>query len=390
MQTSLKYRILNTGLPPTPLSVVHQYLSPLLENAPKTVKLEESKSPLKKGEPILAFCASGGTEAGFLKLALENPESPAVILVHKKANSFAAGCEISSRLTQEFKRGNRVPAIFVNVEDKKRVDAILRAASVASSFAQNPPKIGIIGEPSDWLIGSGKYAKGLPEQFGIKSEQIPIETLVRKVKEENKDIYHSLREIIDEHSLNAFTIRCFDLLSSLKTTSCLEVSRLNDENVISSCEGDIPATITMMIMQKMTGSPVFMANPTSVELDKDVARFAHCTIPKRLCTSSVVKTHFESGIGHAIAGKVREGIWTIARFGVDKSVMTTKCEVRNPDTLSPDQCRTQIIANISHDFASKLRNGEVLGNHVLFVPGDIQQSLEIYSKYFLKWNKINK
>ena len=387
LKTSLKYRILNTGLPPTPLSVVRKYLAPLIENAPKTVNLVESKEPLKKGEPILAFCASGGTEAGFLKLALENPQSPAVILVHKKANSFAAGCEISSRLNQEFKQGNRAPAIFVNVEDKKRVDAILRAASVASAFAQKTPKMGIIGEPSDWLIGSGKYAKGLPEKFGIKSEQIPIATLVDKVKKENKSLYNSLREIIDEHGLDAFTIRCFDLLSSLKTTTCLEVSRLNDENIISACEGDIPATITMMIMQKMTGSPVFMANPTSVELDKDVARFAHCTIPKRLCTSSVIKTHFESGIGHAIAGKVKEGTWTVARFGVDRSVMASKCEIHNPETLSPNQCRTQIIADITHDFASRLRNGEVLGNHVLLVPGDIQQSLEIYSKYFLKWNK---
>ena len=91
MITSLKYKILNTGLPPTPMPIIRGYLDPLIKNAPKTVKLVESNEPLKKGEPILAFCASGGTEAAFLKLAMQYPENPAVILVHKKQNSFAAG-----------------------------------------------------------------------------------------------------------------------------------------------------------------------------------------------------------------------------------------------------------------------------------------------------------
>ena len=385
MITSLKYKILNTGLPPTPMEIIRGYMSPLIQNAPKTVKLVESNEPLKKGEPILGFCASGGTEAAFLQLAMQNPESPAVILVHKKANSFAAGCEISSRLSQEYKSGNRAPAIFVNVEDKKRVDAVLRAASVCSSFAQKKPKIGLVGQPSDWLIGSGAYAKDVPAKYGIDCEQIDINELVSRVSNEKKSVYQSLKEIIKNHSLDAFTIRCFDLLSSIKTTSCLEVSRFNDEDLVAACEGDIPATISMMIMQRMTGSPVFMANPTSVDLDADRARFAHCTIPKRLTTSHTIKTHFESGIGAAIAGKVIEGKWTIARFGVDRSVMTTACDLTNPETLSPNQCRTQIIADVSHEFAEKLRHGEVLGNHFLLVPGDIKEALEIYSQYFVKW-----
>ena len=194
----MKFRVLNTGLPATPKRIIDQYIKPLYDNAPSTVKLVESEKPLKKGEPILAFCASGGTEASFLKLALENPHSPAVILAHKKANSFAAGCEISSRLNQEHLSGKRAPSIFVNVEDKERVQSILRAAAVSSSIAQNPPKIGIIGEPSNWLIGSGSYAKDVPEKFGIKSELISIDELVDRVKNQKKSIYDSLREIIKE------------------------------------------------------------------------------------------------------------------------------------------------------------------------------------------------
>ena len=384
---TLKYKTFNTGLPKTPLSTLNEYISPLIYNSLKNIKLIESDEISKKGEPILGFCVSGGTENAFLEYALKNPESPAVILVHSRANSFAAGCEISARLNEEFKRGNRAPSIFCSVEDTNRLNSILQAASVSSDFILNSPKIGLIGDPSNWLIGSGYFAENLPKIFGIQNEKISINEFITLSKK-YENVYLSLKELISKYKLNALTIRCFDLLQSLQKTSCLELSRLNDEDFVAACEGDIPSTVTMMIMQKMTNLPVFMANPTGIK--DNIATFAHCTIPKRLCIDSKIMTHFESGIGTAVSGKVIEGKWTVARFGVEGNIMTDTIEVSNPKTFSNHQCRTQIVTKISKKFAKKLRKGEVLGNHFLFVPGDIKNSLKIFSNIFKKWNPIKK
>jgi len=384
MQSYLNLRLYDTGLPKTTRSTIEKLIQPIFDSVPSFAKLVETNAKPKKGSPLLGFCVGGGNENSFLQSALDNPESPAVILVHNKQNSFAAGCEISARLNEEHRRGNRAPSVFCSVEDTKRLKSVINAAAVCNYFNEIPNKIGIIGDPSNWLIGSGYYAETLPSRFGIQTQRVSIQEFLELAKKHDS-VYQSLKTIISKYGLSAFTIRCFDLLQSLQKTSCLEVSKLNDENIVAACEGDIPATVTMMIMQKMAGSPVFMANPTG--LYDDTATFAHCTIPKRLCTTSQVTTHFESGIGTAVQGKVIEGKWTVARFGVNGQVMTDTVHVTNPKEHSPHQCRTQIVTKVSKGFAEKLRKGEVLGNHFLFVPGDIKDSIEIFSNSFYKWTK---
>ena len=45
-------------------------------------------------------------------------------------------------------------SLFCSIQDPKRTKAILQAAAVASSFTEHHPNLGIIGDPSDWLIAS--------------------------------------------------------------------------------------------------------------------------------------------------------------------------------------------------------------------------------------------
>lgn len=380
---TLKFRVVKTGMPPIGPALYKDYLSPLYKYAPKDVKLIETEQPLREGEPLLALCLTGGTEASFLKLALENPKSPAVILVHDRSSSFASGCELSARLQHETKVGNRAPAIFCSINDEFRVKSVLKAAAVASKFNEVKPKLGIIGKPSDWLIASDFFAEDLPGKFGIQNQKIQMEQFISLIKS-NNSVYDSLKTLIDQHDLEGVTIRCFDLVKQLSITSCLEVSRLNDEGYTAGCEGDIPSAVTMMIMKALSGSPVFMANPTGY--NSEIVTFAHCTIPRKLCTSSGITTHYESGLGTAICGRVNAGMWTVARFSPEGDVMTDFVDLENVDTPSPNHCRTQIVVSPSDKFIKKIRKGKVLGNHFMFVPGNIKEELKIFSKYFKAWN----
>ena len=397
MLSSLKLTVFNTGLPKTDANRLQLYMSPLFKAA-KGINLKiDNESPLKPGQPLLGFCTSGGTETAFLKKALENPLSPAVIFVHDQSSSFAAGCELSARLNHEFEMKRRAPAIFCSIQDFKRTRSILQAASVASSFAEHHPNIGIIGDPSDWLIASGYIAEQLPSLYNMKTTRIPMEEFIDLCQQNNKGnpldsgIEKALQTVINKYHLDGFTIRCFSLLSTIKNTSCIEVSKFNDKGITAACEGDIPSAVTMHILHSLSGKPVFMANPTSTKFQnstkQNIVTFAHCTIPTKLCQNYEITTHYESGIGRAIAADVLEGKWTVARFGLNGNLMSDVVYVENPKKRSKHHCRTQIVTYTSTKFRKNLENGNVLGNHMLFVPGDYNEPLKIFSKVFRTWKK---
>ncbi|OHS95545.1 hypothetical protein TRFO_10434 [Tritrichomonas foetus] len=379
---TLNLRIFKSMLLPRN-ATVEEYLAPLFKYAPKHVSIKQSDEPLKKGEPLLGFCLTGGTEAPFLQAALENPENPAIILVHNRANSYASGCELAARLNYEHKIGKRAPCVFCSINDEQSVKSIIGAAATASSFAKKHPNLGVIGDPSPWLIASGYFAEKLPGMYNIDLTKIKIEELVQKSVETNVET--ALEQIVKNYNLDAFTVRCFDLLPH-KITSCLEVSKFNDKGITAGCEGDIASATTMMIIRSMAQSPVFMANATGFEDGK--ATFAHCTIPRTLCTDSTVDTHYESGLGHAVCGRVKEGQWTLAKLGANGDLMTEVVDVKNPSEISPHHCRTQIVVTPPKRLTKKLQRGEVLGNHFLFVPGNIRDELRIFSEVFKQWKPI--
>ena len=364
-------------------ATVEEYLSPLFKFSPKHVNLTQNEQPLKKGEPLLGFCLTGGTEAPFLKVAMENPSSPAIILVHNRANSYASGCELAARLNYEHKVGHRAPCVFCSINDEDSVKSVISAAATASQFANKNPNLGIIGDPSPWLIATGYFAEKLPGLFNIKTTKIDVKELVDLSLSKNS-VEKALEDIISRYSLDGFTVRCFDLLPH-KITSCLEVSKFNDLGITAGCEGDIASATTMMVMKSLAQSPVFMANATGFENGK--ATFAHCTIPRKLCTESSINTHYESGLGQAVCGKVKEGEWTLAKFGPDGELMSEVVNVKNPQTPSPHHCRTQIIVDTPPKLTKKLKRGQLYGNHFCFVPGNIRDEMRIFAHCFKKWEQ---
>ena len=90
------------------------------------------------------------------------------------------------------------------------------------------------------------------------------------------------------------------LLDSIKTTACLSLSLLNSNNVVSTCEGDIPTMISMYVLNTLTAQPGFQVNPSKIDVETGKIVFAHCIVPLNMNVSYTLDTHFESGIGVAI------------------------------------------------------------------------------------------
>ena len=265
--------------------------------------------------------------------------------------------------------------------------------------------IGLIGEASPWLIASGIDKEALSKRCGVSFREISIGTLADKYLEYRKlwknhtlsagaraeldevlcrfscslegdrttedlsdaaIMYLALASICKEEHLDAVTVKCFDLLSSCKTTACLALALLNDNGKIAGCEGDIPSICTMLAIYKALGRPSFMANPASIDSDNLSIDFAHCTIPTVMVESCTLPSHFESGIGIGINGEVPLGNYTLCKLSGKTLERSLICNGRlvKGEYLS-NRCRTQVRfifeSKAEFDAFCKAR----VGNHII-------------------------
>ena len=289
--------------------------------------------------------------------------------------------------------------------------ASTKAANAEATSAESLVKalggctIGLIGEASPWLIASGIDKEALSERCGVSFREISIGTLADKylgyrelwknhtlsagaraeldevlcrfscslegdrTTEDLSDaaiMYLALASICKEEHLDAVTVKCFDLLSSCKTTACLALALLNDNGVIAGCEGDIPSICTMLAIYKALGRPSFMANPASIDSDNLSIDFAHCTIPTVMVESCTLPSHFESGIGIGINGELPLGNYTLCKLSGKTLERSLICNGRlvKGEYLS-NRCRTQVRfifeTKAEFDAFSKAR----VGNHII-------------------------
>lgn len=265
--------------------------------------------------------------------------------------------------------------------------------------------IGLIGEASPWLIASGIDKEALSKRCGVSFREISIGTLADKylgyrelwknhtlsagaraeldevlcrfscslerdrTTEDLSDaaiMYLALASICKEEHLDAVTVKCFDLLSSCKTTACLALALLNDNGKIAGCEGDIPSICTMLAIYKALGRPSFMANPASIDSGNLSIDFAHCTIPTVMVESCTLPSHFESGIGIGINGELPLGNYTLCKLSGKTLERSLICNGRlvKGEYLS-NRCRTQVRfifeTKAEFDAFCKAR----VGNHII-------------------------
>ena len=356
-------------------------------------ELFEDDIELVEGDNSLSsmiFIETGGSEQHFIKIEKELPR-PIILLSTCKNNSLPACFEIKTYLHNKYKED--VMMIFgeerIIAEDIRAVSKILSAKNYVDDS-----NLGVIGEPSDWLIASRVDYKKVKERFNINLIDIPTSELkeeinkgildnipridyVRKIAKDNKylqgalEIYSGIKRLIQKYNLKGFTIRCFDLIEEYKNTACLALAMLNDEGYIGACEGDIPSLLTMLFVKAVSDQPSFQANPSKIDLFEHVLLLAHCTIPMTMVKDVEFMTHFESGLGIGIRGKLDERDISIIKLtpNLDRSLLVNGKIISNP-TLE-NYCRTQIEVKLEDEEEMYQFLKEQFGNHVIIVYGNI-------------------
>ena len=230
-------------------------------------------------------------------------------------------------------------------------------------------RLGVVGKPSDWLIASTVNYADVLEVMNIEIVDIPIEqvTSLGEVDPGMKGaeaIYHRLKEIVEQYDLQGVTLRCFDLLKTVKNTGCIALSKLNDEGIPAACEGDIPTLLTMMIVKRITGELCFQVNPARVQADGKML-FAHCTLPLGMTEKHEYTTHFESGIGVAIHGDLPTGDYTLLKMSGDMQRMIAVDVTLERCQFEPHLCRTQVWVQATPEVSNYFMTNPIANHHVL-------------------------
>jgi L-fucose isomerase-like protein len=348
---------------------------------------------------------TGGTEHLALA-AIDRMPGPVLLLAHAELNSLPAALEVLSYLRQ---RGRSGRIYLLEDSDDRSLPRLARHLEVRRRLQS--VRLGRIGAPSDWLVASMPSAELVRATWGPAIVDVSMEEVLEALRDADTgetervrdhvaggaeavlepsplDVEAAaratvaLRAVVRAHRLDACTVRCFDLVTEASTTGCLALSWLQDEGVVAGCEGDVPATLTLLWMQLTADRPGFMANPQDVDPAAGTLWLAHCTIARRLVSRYVLRSHFESSLGVGIAGDVLPGPATLARVGgADlRALFASDAEiVANGDR--PGRCRTQVQVRLAEDVRELLTRP--LGNHHVLVPGHWADDLREYHELFV-------
>ena len=340
---------------------------------------------LYDGDLPLILIQSGGSEQLFLE-NYAKLKPPFYLLTYGTNNSLAASLEILSYLKDNDLEGEVLHGSTTYLT--KRINEILEEKRVY--------RYGVIGKPSDWLISSNVNYKDARDLHKVRLIDIDINEVINHFNKiddslckNNFGFQYDEKELTDairlylalfmlkkEYRLDGLTIRCFDLLSSIKTTACLGLALFNLKNIVSTCEGDVPTMLTMHILNKVTGQVGFQANPSRINVDDSTMVFAHCTLPLNMPKTYTLDSHFESGIGVAVKGELKEEKVTI--FKLSKNLkdyyVTTGTIIRNLN--EPNLCRTQLEVKVDENIEYFLTRP--YGNHHVIIYGDHKEELENY------------
>jgi L-fucose isomerase-like protein len=358
-------------------------------------------------EHLIYFILSGGVE-GYVYNLIEQrnkfSQEPVVLLAHTENNSLPAALELLAKLNQEETEGRifLISSPFDHETVDKMYDYLL---SYDTPRPLPGVKIGLLGQPSDWLIASSPDSNTVKNNWGPDVIFLSTDILFKKLKQittgdieplllnfrknataiiepdedeivDSLKVFAALKIIIEEYELDAISLRCFDLVTMANTTGCYALAKLNEEDICSSCEGDVVSLLAILWLKKLTGETSWMANLSSIDVTQNQIHLAHCTIAFNLIDEYTIRSHFESGKGIGIQGKLPLIPVTIVRIGgkqLDKLWILEGTITETPD--SENLCRTQVVVKVNDKSKLEELLSDPLGNHLVLIRGHHKNNL---------------
>ena len=216
------------------------------------------------GKPILVWCVGQFAHKGE---TLEMSSLPASAALRGSLQEMGVPCEWMSYLPDE----------GLSSENEKKLRALLAAARAIRLLAHT--RMMFFGHNFNGITSAGFDLSVLRRRFGTEVWTTDGSDLIARMKAVDESAYReaaatvdakvkgdlggkrddvirmtaALRGFVREYGLQAVNMRCHTEFSqTFGLTGCLPLSLLGDE-VITSCEADVPVTLTQTVLHYLTG-----------------------------------------------------------------------------------------------------------------------------------------
>ncbi len=377
-------------------SQVDRLLAPVVERLHELDGRRAEAVDLEARVPHVIVVGTGGTEAAIVELIRHRhayvPSEPVILVAHGLHNSLPAALEALALVLESGIAGR-----VVQVEQADELAEAIGDLQAVHWFRN--ARLGLVGEPSDWLVASVPDRGGVSRRWGLHLVDVPVEEAIRghaavpdagarsvAVRftggaEPDHDtitaaaMHPALEQLIELHEVDAVAVRCFDFLTELQTSGCVALAQLNDSGIVAGCEGDVASTVAMMLARQVLDQPSWIANPARIDAAAGEILLAHCTVAPSMVEDVELHTHFESGLGIGLRGRFAPGPVTLIRLGGTELQRHWISEGEIVESGSAeDLCRTQVRLQ-GVDGLDRLLD-EPLGNHLVMVHGHHRRRLE--------------
>ncbi|MBU1535325.1 hypothetical protein KKF84_08380, partial [Myxococcota bacterium] len=131
-------------------------------------------APLSSESPAVLLTVTGGTEHMVMQRAKEL-QGPIILAAHPSSNSFPAALEVLARL-QQLNRKGKIVMLGDRDEDFLGLQRLLHAVQVHREISQT--RLGVFGEPSDWLIAGPSDQETMAELFRARFVKVPMAEII--------------------------------------------------------------------------------------------------------------------------------------------------------------------------------------------------------------------
>ena len=250
-------------------------------------------------------------------------------------------------------------------------------------------------------------------------EQIAKDAILSQAK-----MYLAFKRMADLYNITVFANKCMPEMASAvygyKYAGCMATCMLNEAGLLTACETDLPAAMTMLLLNKISGKKVFFADIARLSADKKRITFFNCgtapvsladrkqpvelwPTPSATADEGVPNEYLTDGADKERGACVRFDLEsgrkvTIMRIGGNNE--TLRFHVATAETCPREVGKDEVLGQRWPGFGLKFDNDidefvqNTVGHHYVLVDGDYVEELkylaDIYGIGFRFFNGINK
>lgn len=200
-------------------------------------------------------------------------------------------------------------------------------------------------------------------------------------------------DVAQRYRLDALAVKCWpEFPGNYGIAACSVISRLNDQGILTGCEGDVHGTVTMLIEQYLSGQMPMFADFIAVDEQQNTGLGWHCGAAPtclaadpakvRLCKHPTVEGGNKKGVSMDFAIRGR-GPVTMARLGVGRQGLhlffaggeAAPCTV----TLQGNPFCVRFHSPVRRVLDTILRSG--LEHHYAMVHADLRPELRLLARW---------